>query len=55
MRLCEECLAGAHITFQGLRGHLHRIERAGINMMGDALRKGEHLSPQELIVRLRDV
>lgn len=52
--LCEDCLVLVHKVFRGLRGHLHRLERVGTDLIEASLRSGEHLTTEELLRKLKN-
>lgn len=54
VRLCEDCLVLVHGTYRGLRGYLHRLERAGMDIIKQSLLEGDSITTEELVRRLRD-
>lgn len=51
--LCEDCLVSVNGIYRGLRGHLHKLERAGTALIGASLRAGEPLTATSLIEKLQ--
>lgn len=52
--LCIDCLVLTDRVFRGLRGHLHRLERVGTDLIEASLRSGKPLTTEELIRKLKD-